>query len=179
MTAAAVPGPLLSWLAERHSLTRRLRLHCRGRFHVRIVDESWCRPNADEAEVLALPPGSVALVRQVFLFCDTTAMVYARSILPVGTLTGRLRRLKHLGTRPLGDLLFADPYAERRAIEIAGLDPAIALFHLAARHSAKPVTAIWGRRSVFHLNDKPLLVSEFFLPGLWDAGARQPCANAI
>jgi chorismate--pyruvate lyase len=162
----AVPDALRTWLAERHSLTQRLRHHCAGRLQVRVADQSWSRPNIDEVEVLGLRTGAIVLVRQVYLFCDDTPQVYARSVIPLATLTGAQRRLKRLGSRPLGDLLFADPNAERRPIAVTRLMQRCPLFGVALEHSAVAVDAIWGRRSVFRLQGKPLLVSEFFLPGL-------------
>ncbi len=49
---------------------------------------------------------------------------------------------------------------------MAEIKPGQRLFHTAtARLKADP-PSIWGRRSVFYLHDKPLLVSEIFLPGI-------------
>jgi len=39
------------------------------------------------------------------------------------------------------------------------------LFRRATERLAQQPKSIWGRRSVFNLHDKPLLVSEIFLPG--------------
>jgi chorismate--pyruvate lyase len=85
--------------------------------------------------------------------------------MPRQTLVGRLRRLADLGTRPLGATLFADPSMRRGPVEVARLMPDQGLHRLVA--GAVPECAkqpVWGRRSVFRLSDKPLLVYELFLP---------------
>ena len=71
-----------------------------------------------------------------------------------------------LGTRPLGELLFADPSMRRETMEIAVLGRGTALYRLALRGVPVRPTAIWGRRSVFRLDRQPLLVNEIFLPGI-------------
>jgi len=90
--------------------------------------------------------------------------VFARTVIPASSLRGRLRRLSMLGTRPLGALLFADPGMRRDAPEIARIHPGHDIFLQAVQHSRARPAAIWGRRSVFYLDNKPLLVSEIFLP---------------
>jgi chorismate--pyruvate lyase len=87
--------------------------------------------------------------------------VYARSIIPISTLTGRLRSLRHLDNQPLGALLFNDPTMRRESVEIACHTNANAQMPLALREIQSPM---WGRRSVFRLDNKPMLVSEIFLP---------------
>ena len=104
----------------------------------------------------------MALVREVLLFGRGVPWVYARSVIPMQTLTGRLRKLRHLDSRPLGALLFSDPTMSREPLEWARI----------SAHSSNSLTSklpecdqpIWGRRSVFRLSAKPLLVCEMFLP---------------
>ena len=66
-----------------------------------------------------------------------------------------------MGNRPLGAMLFADRTMKREEVEVASLP----LSHSANQYTGikKP---IWGRRSVFRVSGKPLLVSEYFLPEL-------------
>ena len=88
--------------------------------------------------------------------------VYARSVIPLQTLTGRLRKLRHLDSRPLGALLFSDPTMRREPLEWACI-PADTNQSLTSK--LPPFDQpIWGRRSVFTLSAKPLLVCEMFLP---------------
>ena len=100
-----------------------------------------------------------ALVRQVLLCCDDQPLVYARSVIPVTTIHGAQRRYANMGNRPLGAMLFSDRTMRREAVEVAVLP---------LENSVNQYTQfnepVWGRRSVFRVAGKPLLVSEYFLP---------------
>jgi len=152
----------------RDSLTQRLRQACAGRLEVRLRLQTWARPLAEESRLLQLPSRCYVQVRQVHLCCNTQAWVFARTLIPRTSLTGARRRLLRLGTKPLGEVLFADPQLRRGPLEIARLQPGQALYNLATAELAQPPALLWARRSLFYLQDKPLLVSEFFLPALSD-----------
>jgi chorismate lyase len=155
-----LPGALRPWLLDKGSLTERLIRASQGRFGVRVLRQQVTRPRLDEINALGIHHGRGALVREVLLLGNGTPWVYARSILPLTTLTGRLRSLKQLDDRPLGARLFADPSMHRGVMEIARI-PAASL----PANLASTASALWGRRSLFFLDQKPLLVSEIFLPG--------------
>jgi chorismate--pyruvate lyase len=159
--------PVFDWLLDESSLTARLKRTCKGQFSVQVVGENLTRPMSNEAQRLGMRSGSFGRIRQVRLMCDDTPVVFARTVIPLSTLTGRLRCLTHLGSRPLGAFLFADPGMRREALEIAQLTPSDRLFDMATSRLTKRPASIWGRRSVFYLDDKPLMVSEIFLPGLF------------
>ncbi|WP_297528642.1 chorismate--pyruvate lyase family protein [Thiohalobacter sp.] len=155
---------LRQWLLDPASLTRRLVDACPGRFRVRVEFQGWGRPRRDEAQALGLRDRRFALIREVHLFCDDTPWVFARTVIPARTLGGRRRRLARLGERPLGAVLFADPGMAREPVELAAIRPGSELYrHAVAGTRARPAV-IWGRRSVFRLDGRPLLVSEIFLP---------------
>jgi len=161
---SALPPGLRDRLLDPSSLTRRLQLTCGPQFCVRVLAQGWGRPLASERRALGMKRGGRALIREVQLMCGDTPWVFARTVIPVRTLRGRQRRLARLGSRPLGAALFADPRLERGEVEIARLVPGDGLYLRAATKGAPH--GIWGRRSVFTLKGKPLLVSEFFLPPL-------------
>lgn len=155
----AWPAALDAWLLGEDSLTRRLRSRCAGGgFRVSILREGWGTPLASEREALGMAPRTRAWIREVHLWCGTERWVYARTVIPCATLTGRLRRLRQLGTRPLGEVIFADMSLRRGSVEVARVEM--------PRENAPGVAqaSVWGRRSVFWLQRKPLLVCEFFLP---------------
>jgi chorismate--pyruvate lyase len=133
-----------------------------GNFSVEVLSQTMTTPLLSEARILGLPFRQRALVREVILYGCDQPWVYARSIIPVKTLTGRLKSLQKLDNRPLGALLFNDASMQRGNIEIACMN---------SKHHLQPALpkniegTIWGRRSVFFLDKKPLLVSEMFLPG--------------
>ncbi len=175
-SGTAMPRALRAWLLDTASLTLRLQQLCPGRFRVRLLSQTWGKPFEDEARVLRMKSGSRALIRQVQLLCGEEAWVYARTVIPVRSLSGRLQRLAHLGTRPLGGMLFADPGMQRGGVELARLGTGQAMHAAATFHLASRPAEIWGRRTVFRLADKPLLVSEIFLPEFPAGSADRPRA---
>lgn len=164
LAAGSVPPDLRGWLAERGSLTARLAAACPRRLALVVLAEGWARPAPDEAARLGLRRGAHAWVRHVHLLCGRTPWLFARTVVPVATLRGPGRRLQGLGTRPLGELLHRVPGVGRSALEVACLRPGHPLHRLAWPRGAR--AAIWGRRSVYTMGGRPLLVSEFFLPPL-------------
>jgi len=161
-----VPSNLSSWLFDTTSLTQRLRQVCHGRFQVRVVSEAHARPLHDERVALNMRDNEGAVVRMVYLLCDGKPWVFARTVIPLRTLSGPQRRLTHLGSKPLGELLFADKTMRRGEVEVARLAAGSPVFSMAAQALKQKPGEIWGRRSVFYLQGKPLLVSEMFLPDL-------------
>lgn len=162
--AATVPANLWHWLVDTESLTRRIMHYCDNGFRVEVINQGWMRPMRNEAARLQLKQGYFALVRQVYLYCGDVPWVYARTIIPPQTLTGKQRCLAGLKSRSLGATLFADPTMQRDPVEITQLTARDKLFDVATRFSKPCPESIWGRRSIFRLSGKPLLVSEIFLP---------------
>jgi chorismate lyase len=163
---ASLPAYLRPWLLDTGSLTERLVAACRGNFRVQVFRQRHARPMLNEARVLGLKTSETALIREVLLHCNDVPWVYARTIIPRQTLTGRERKLAHLRSRSLGAVLFADPSVERGEIELAALTPQDRLYAFAARACDELPPALWGRRALFRLNGKRLLVNEIFLPPL-------------
>ena len=161
LVSSQVPACWRRCLLDRGSLTARLLAASGGDFRVEVLRQQVGRAQLAESRLLGLPPGRRAIIREVLLHGRDTPWVYARSILPMSTLTGRQRRLKRLDNRPLGALLFADPGMRRGTLQVGRV--AAASLPLAGSVSEDP-EPLWGRRSVFLLDGKPLLVSEIFLP---------------
>ena len=113
-----LPPEIADWLLDSGSLTQRLCRASAGRFHVCVLHEGWTRPDRDEARILGLRLAARAWTREVQLLGDEQPWVFARTLIPARTLRGRGRRLTQLGTRPLGQALFADPGVRRGPLEI-------------------------------------------------------------
>ena len=164
----SLPDKLRRWLLDDGSLTRRLRTICSENFRVKILHQGRAAPMVNEAQRLGIPAQQWVFCREVLLYCDNRAMVYARTVIPAAALKGRLRRLANLGEKPLGEILFADPHIKRGGLEIAQLQLGELLYEklLQAKPCNQPLgeKAIWARRSAFLYHDKRLLVSEIFLP---------------
>lgn len=153
------PARVASWLLETGSLTTRLVATAHGNFRVRVLAQYWGRPAREEVRRLRLHPGRYALIREVELIGGGQPWVRARSVLPVTSLNGPGRRLRRLGNRSLGHLLFRDPTLHRGAIEICRLQ--------------QPEGMVFARRSHLVYHGQPLLVAECFLPALFEATAGQ------
>ncbi len=161
-----VPADVLPWLLDRKSLTARMLKNCAGEFEVELLGQWRGKPMPGESRFLGIPIGRMALIREVRLRCGTEAWVYARSVIPFSTLHGPGRTLGHLGTRPLGAVLFSDHRVRRNAIELAKVGPGDLVYQHALRGLTPRPEELWGRRSLFSFRDAPLLVSEWFLPDL-------------
>ncbi len=111
---------------------------------------------------MALKNAHSALVRRVVLCCDDQPLVYAITIIPSTTIKGRLRRYANTGNRPLGEMLFSDRTMCREEVQVARLPK----LHEAYQYTESD-EEMWGRRSVFRVSEKPLLVAEYFLPELF------------
>ena len=167
-----VPAELTSWLLDPGSLTARLIKACPGRFQVRVLSQTWRAPLHNEIKRLGMRERQMSFIREVYLYCDDQPWVFARTVIPRTTLRGRQKHLAHLGSRPLGAVLFADPHMHRDEIEVTCLQAREQLYHKAVVALSQRPANIWGRRSVFYLNDKPLLVNEIFLPGIVHAESK-------
>jgi chorismate--pyruvate lyase len=148
----AIHGALGHWLKLEGSLTRALQLRCQQSFRVEILREGFSRPSREEAQTLGLSARHNAWVREVGLLGDETPWVLARTVIPMATLAGRGRRLRHLGRQPLGAYLFSNTQWQRGAFETG----------LCQRETADQPRA--ARRSRFSSGDRTLLVGEYFLP---------------
>ncbi len=165
LTRQIAPG-ILAWLNDEGSLTQRLKRYCPNRFSVIVLDEQWGKPDHSEAALLDIPLSQKVLLRQVHLKCGEQLCVYARSVIPLSTLRGKHHRLQYLKNKPLGEYLFANPTLKRSKIEWSKLSPGSRLHQIASAGQQADDEDIWGRRSLFNIDGKSLLVSEFFLPVL-------------
>ncbi len=154
---------LQSWLLDPNSLTARLKEQCR-QFRVELLGQKIesCQSNEAFAGISA---GEKVLVREVLLYCDEKPQVFARSLLPLSSLTGEEQVLANLGTQSLGQVLFNNPSLKRQVIEVAEFDETSSVVKLVDKLSLEAKHNLWGRRSIFVLESKPLMVAEVFLPG--------------
>ena len=159
-----VPADIQAWLFDPASLTARLKQKCTADFRVEVLSQAIQKPRLDEFKILGMETGSYALIRQVKLCCGHACWVYARTVIPFSTLKGKQRVYANLGTRPLGAMLFADRTMQRDEVMVTALYGS----QLPAGLGLAEDDMVWGRRSVFRVVGKPLLVSEYFLPALID-----------
>ncbi len=153
MPNSLLPQPWRQWLLDTGSLTQNLKELAPNRFSVRVLHTGFTRPSLSEARSLNIAFCQQVYVREVALCIDGQPHIYARSIIPRSTLTGAERQLLFLRNKPLGEFLFRHKSMHRGPIEV--------------KQGQVNQHAIWARRSIFYVNDKPLLVSEYFLPSLF------------
>ncbi len=158
------PRALHHWLRDDSSLTRRVIDACSGDFSVRLLGQWRAHPLPSERRLLAIFPRERVLVREVELRCGAVSWVFARTLIPQSSMTGKARRLGFLGNRPLGAVLFADPTTRRDRVEVGRLGPRHPLFARAVMNLDHTPRVLWGRRTLFHYAGRPLLVNEIFLP---------------
>ena len=93
---------------------------------------------------------------------NSKPLLLARTIIPEETIKVAHRNLSHLGTRPLGEVIFSYPDLERITMDLTLIKPNT--WTSTAQQNANIAQPIWGRRTVYAIQKRPMLVSEFFLP---------------
>ena len=151
---------LHTWLEDTGSLTARLITQSQGQFKVKVLFQGFGKIRLDERRALGLTKHQATLIREVILYGKNQPWIFARSLLPLSSLTGRLRQLRKTSRKPLGAFLFKQPRLQRSPIEVAQIN----CKHGYLPKYLHPDQTVWGRRSVFYVEQKPLLVSEVFLP---------------
>ncbi|MCL1115014.1 MULTISPECIES: chorismate--pyruvate lyase family protein [Shewanella] len=150
---------LKDWLLATGSLTQRLKTHC-THFEVKVLGEHLLTPLEDEFPSHNDP----VWIREVLLCLDGTPWVFARTLIPQHILDASHNQFTHLGTRPLGELLFTSPAITPGNIEVAQFETCGRLAALATSLQQQVNTSLWGRRRYFNLHGSQLIVSEIFLP---------------
>jgi chorismate--pyruvate lyase len=162
---AGAPAFLHPWLSDPHSLTARIVARCQD-FRVRVLLESRQVPGEDERAMIGLPRGRSAWVREVLLIADELPVVFAHSILAPRDLTGAWHMARAIGSRPLGAALFADPGIRRGPLRCKRLAATHPLHRRASQVTGIALPDLWARRSRFCRLERPLLVTEVFLPAI-------------
>jgi chorismate--pyruvate lyase len=162
---AGAPAYLHPWLSDPASLTARIVARS-DRFQVRVLGEHRARPFNDERTLIGLPPGRHAWTREVLLLANGVPVVFAHSVLAPRDLNGAWHMAQAIGSRPLGAALFADPGICRGPLTSARLLSHHPLHRHACNALNEQLPVLWARRSRFCRLDRPLLVTEVFLPGI-------------
>ena len=171
---AVIDGVIASWLAERGSLTRRLRAEC-GRLQLILLRPRAARPLPDELALLGVPRGRYVWVREVLLLADGRPVLYAHSVARSLALRMAWRPLSKVGLRPVGDAIFDRHGTQRGPIRVRRLQPGDRLHRAAARAlgaEGARLPALWARRSPFIHAGEALWITEVFLPAIAGIGAR-------
>ncbi len=158
-----LPTPLGEWLLHSASFIERLRQHGAVSPRIKVLRQHWQFPTLSEKKILNITTREYALIREVLIYSMGKEWMFARTVFPRQTLTGQQRCLARLKNRSLGSILFKDPTLQRDPFEITCLLPEMPLYEFITQQATRSTDVIWARRSRFLLQDKPLLLSEFFL----------------
>lgn len=141
------PAHLLPFLIAKGSLTALLEQKAGQPLRVQIIYEGHQPIDFYHKKLLNLPLHRPALawVREVLLFGnETKAWVRAKSIFPIGSLSGNAKRLRHLKNTPIGYVMFKKnrqlPHKRTMFFD---------------EH--------WGRNTVYDWHGRQILVQEIFL----------------
>tara|TARA_R110002073_G_scaffold189936_10_gene348801 strand:+ start:522 stop:1076 length:555 start_codon:yes stop_codon:yes gene_type:complete len=166
-TLTAVSIHNRSWLQDRGSLTRRIQGCCKD-FCVKPAFQSFAKVHGDEPSILGLRRDELAMVREVYLYCGNTPVVFAHSVVTRENLRGAWRGLSSLGNKSLGTMLFTNPKIKRTPLEFNKLRAGHFIFDRACHQLHNSPPNLWARRSLFTLKDQSILVTEVFLPAILD-----------
>ncbi|AFH93542.1 TPA: chorismate lyase [Providencia stuartii] len=141
-----VPENVLDWLHELGSMTKRLEQHCQRVTVVPYTQRYVTQEALSEEEAACLPVSEYYWLREVIMYGDNIPWLLGRTLIPQETLTGEDRKLIDIGAVPLGRYLFSHDNLSRDYIHIGQQN------------------LRWIRRSLLRLSEKPLLLTELFLP---------------
>jgi chorismate--pyruvate lyase len=165
-TRHTLPENVQSWTYEPGSLTQRLRDYYGDAIGVKVLLQQWSTPFLSERRLLKLRENRYSLIREVLLHADGKPLILARTIIPAKTIKVAKSNLAHLGSRPLGEVIFSYPKLERIEMDVTLIDqPPWTPSAIAEANIDQPT---WGRRTVYAIAHRQMLVSEFFLPGVLD-----------
>ena len=93
-------------------------------------------------------------------------LVFAHSVTPRTALRGGFQLFGRIGSRPLGESLFADPTITRSPLSWRCVDQRHPLWQKAQAVAGPLPSRLWARRSLFYAGNDCLLVTEVFLPAV-------------
>ena len=99
----SLTGTEQEWLLCADSLTAKLKQNCRE-FSVKLLCQQWVTQLTDN-ESAVLAPDQRYIIREVFLYGDQQAWVFARTVMPE-QICRRFPQLMALAEKPLGEFLF-------------------------------------------------------------------------
>lgn len=141
-----VPTNALDWLLELGSMTKRFEQHSQQVTVIPYLERYVPREGLSAKETQSLPKSQRYWVREVVMYGDGIPWLLGRTVIPEETLTDDDQQLVGIGRMPLGRYLFSRDSLTRDYIHIGSS------------------TNRWVRCSRLRLSNKPLLLTEIFLP---------------
>ena len=161
----------MDWLTTKQSLTTKIKMLC-PQMQVVVLSEQFERPLVDESRALGLDFDEKAWVRCVLLRCADKHWVYARTVIPHFNSDNPWHNLKDLGDKPLGEILFTQTNLQRSDFEFCAQPLQDWPYLLENSHYANGKLRSFARRSQFSKQHAPLLLTEVFLPAIFEEPAQ-------
>ena len=155
LKSPTIEGHAFSWLTEESSLTERLK----NEFNDVKVDVIY------EGEALEEKND---YIREVIIKCHDKPMIFARSQLKMNNLEDAWICLKTLGQQSLANILFKDLKISRRSLLYRVCEPKDVLFKHLKSLGFIQEEILWMRQSEWERQGKILLLTEVFLPNLFN-----------
>lgn len=162
-----LPQSHQAWLLDEKSLSKKLRDYTHDTISHQLILAEWARPHLDECQALTLKPTAQVWTREIVWNYGQQAWICARVVIPKHSIENNcdLQKILQMHNQSLGDFLFENTALKRSAFEIAHL-PTNHFYSLWAHQLTQQTpstTPLWGRRSIFHYQSEPILVTEIFL----------------
>jgi chorismate-pyruvate lyase len=153
LESPTVKGQAFSWLTEEGSLTERIKREFND-VKVDVIYEGL----ASETDYM----------REVLIKSNAKPMIFANTRLNINDLQDAWECLKTLGEQSLANILFKDPEIYRRSLLYRACEPEDIFYtHLKSLgHMEEEI--LWMRQSEWERNGKILLLTEVFLPNLFN-----------
>ncbi len=136
-----------SELLQHGSLTARVKALAGQSFQLQVREQCWRELEADSlrAQFGPVAHGHKFWSRKIAMGIEDSDWILAHTLLPAHGAEGPLAAVFSLNNKPLGEYLFQQPNLLRANFQLC-----------------RSASGHWGRRSLFFLHDKPIMVAEFF-----------------
>lgn len=155
LKSPTIKGHEFSWLTEEGSLTERLK----NEFNDVKVDVIY--------EGLALEE-ETDYIREVMIKSHDKPMIFAHTRLKMNELEDAWTCLKTLGEQSLANILFKDPQISRRSLLYRVCESEDVLYKRLKSLDYMQEEILWMRQSEWERYGKILLLTEVFLPNLFN-----------
>ncbi len=155
LKSPTIKGHEFSWLTEEGSLTERLK----NEFNDAKVDVIYEGLASEE---------KTDYIREVIIKSHDKPMIFAHTRLKMNDLEDAWICLKTLGQQSLANILFKDPQISRRSLLYRVCEPEDVLYKHLKSLGYMQEEILWMRQSEWERYGKILLLTEVFLPNLFN-----------
>ncbi|UZR96894.1 chorismate--pyruvate lyase family protein [Chondrinema litorale] len=160
-----IPYKELNWLTRPYILSKAIK-NVSVSFKVHLLSQGNGNLIPDDLLNSANNSSNNGFIRQVFLCGNDIPWVYARVAIPNETLINHSNFFNDLDTRPIGEtFLYNNPKVSRSLFQVKSFTRADEIYQLALCTDGKKIKPekLWGRRSIFYLEESPFTITEVFL----------------